>query len=242
MIVLFTDYGLTGPYLGQVMTMLYKHSLKSHVITLMADAPAYHCKASAYLLSAFTQALPMGTVIFAVIDPGVGSDDHKPVIVNVNHKWYVGPDNGLFDIVCRSAEKLNTWEITWRPEKLSSTFHGRDLYAPVCAMLDKGESPPGQEYQWMDQHIWPDNLFEVIYIDRFGNIMTGISQGIIPEQSQLELGGNTFKSTSTFSDVMPGEGFWYENSSGLVEIAINQGNAAHMLGVNIGDKVTEIKR
>ncbi len=237
MIVIFTDYGKTGPYLGQVKLKLIEHAPESHVITLMADAPTHNPKASAYLLLAFTTDLPEGTIIFSVIDPGVGSDDHKPVIINANGKWYVGPDNGLFDMVCRSATNPISWEISWQPENLSNTFHGRDLYAPVCAMLDKGEPPQGNVFQWTDYHQWPDDLLEVIYIDHFGNIMTGIQANNINKENLLEIGGHEFTHATTFSDVEPGQGLWYENSSGLVEIAINQGSAARVLSANISDPV-----
>jgi len=237
MIGLFTDYGLTGPYLGQIKVKLLEQAPDSHVITLMADAPTHNPRASAYLLSAFTRDLPEGTVIFSVIDPGVGSDDHKPVIINANAKWYVGPNNGLFDMVCRSVTNPISWEITWQPKSLSNTFHGRDLYALVCAMLDKGESPPGKEFQWTDRHQWPDNLHEVIYIDHFGNVMTGIHADHINTENALEIGGQVFSHATTFSDAEPGQGLWYENSSGLVEIAINQGSAARTLAANISDSV-----
>ena len=223
--------------MGQLKAKLHEQAPESHVITLMADAPAHNPRASAYLLSAFTRDLPEGTVIFSVIDPGVGSDDHKPIIINANAKWYVGPNNGLFDMVCRSATNHTSWEITWQPNSLSNTFHGRDLYAPVCAMLDKGESPPGKDFQWTDRHQWPDNLHEVIYIDHFGNVMTGIHADHFNTENALEIGGQLISHATTFSDTEPGQGLWYENSSGLVEIAINQGSAARTLAVNISDPV-----
>ncbi len=237
MIVLFTDYGVTGPYLGQVESKIYDLVPQSCVFTLMADAPAHNPKASAYLLCAFTSDLPKDTVIFSVIDPDVGSDKHRSAIIRANDKWYVGPDNGLFDLVCRSADDLQAWEIIWQPENLSNTFHGRDLYAPVSAMLDKGDPPPGTIYQWQDQHHWPDDLTEVIYIDQFGNCMTGIHAKKIQQTIKLELCGKTFNHAATFTDVQEGEGFWYENSSGLIEFAFNRASAAKKMGVKISDPV-----
>jgi S-adenosylmethionine hydrolase len=237
MITLFTDYGLTGPYLGQVRVRMHEYSPQCDVITLMADAPAHEPKASAYLLDAFSRDLPQGTVIFSVIDPDVGSDEHKPVIIRARNNWLVGPNNGLFDLVCRNASDIESWEITWRPDRLTSTFHGRDLYAPVCAMLDKGEGPPGEIFQWYDNHQWPDDLYEVVYIDQFGNVMTGIHEGRLSGDVTLQVGGISFNQASTFSDVKPGNGFWYENSSGLVELAVNQGSAAELLRIKVSDPV-----
>lgn len=131
MILIFTDYGLEGPYVGNVHTVLATSSPSTPVICVMADAPMFNPRHSAYLLSAFTSDYPQDTVIFAVVDPGVGSGIDKPVMINADGRWYTGPDNGLFDIVCRNAQVVECYEILWRPENISSTFHGRDLYAPV---------------------------------------------------------------------------------------------------------------
>ncbi len=237
MIVLFTDYGLTGPYLGQVEIVLNDIVPHSRVVTLMADAPPHNPKASAYLLSALGRNLPANSVVFSVVDPGVGSNNDKPIIIKAIDKWYVGPDNGLFDLVCRNSDDICTWEITWQPNNLSNTFHGRDLYAPVCAMLEMGENPPGVEFKWQDQHNWPNALDEIIYIDQFGNCMTGIPKGQLSNEAILEVSGNLFKQAITFANVRQGQGFWYENSSGLVEIAVNQGSAAKLFGLEISDKV-----
>ena len=237
MIVLFTDYGLAGPYMGQVEAVFHTAAPKARVITLFADAPRNNPKSSAYLLAAYCKSFAEDSVFFCVVDPGVGNFANAPIILKIDNRWYVGPDNGLFDIIARQAREMSSWEILWRPDKLSSSFHGRDLYAPVCAMLVNGGNPPGQEFIWKDKHQWPDDLYEIIYIDHFGNCITGIRAGKIAAVVNLEVAGSQIDTATTFSDVPAGAMFWYENANGLVEIAVNQGNASTQLGRKIGSKV-----
>ncbi len=237
MLFLFTDYGLQGPYTGQVTTVLGVLCPSVRVINLMADAPAYNPKASAYLLNALSGSLPDDSIILAVVDPGVGGFDDKPVVLKVDTRWHVGPDNGLFDIVARTAAEFEAWEIVWRPEELSNSFHGRDLYAPVCAMIANKDELPVRRIDWIDRHSWPDNLQEIIYIDYFGNCMTGIRSDSIADSQTLTVAAHTVRYAQTFSAVQINQLFWYRNSAGLIEIAANRFHAGEMLGVGIGARV-----
>ncbi len=237
MIFLFTDYGLEGPYIGQVETVLHQQAPSAKVINLMADAPRNNPKASAYLLASLIAQLPEGSIIFCVVDPGVGSDRDKPTAIKIDGRWFVGPDNGLFDIVAKHAKEILAWHITWNPETLSSSFHGRDLYAPVCAMLENKEQIPGDRVGWTDKHQWPDELNEVIYIDHFGNSMTGIRAESLNKVKVLKINDREIPNAKTFSDVTAGEVFWYENSNGLVEIVVNLGSANEVLNITIGQPI-----
>lgn len=237
MIFLFTDYGLEGPYIGQVESVLHHHAPKAKVINLMADAPRNNPKASAYLLASLVHQIPIGSIIFCVVDPGVGSDKDKPTAIKIDGRWFVGPDNGLFDIVAKHGKEILAWHITWSPEILSSSFHGRDLYAPVCAMLENKEQIPGVRVGWTDKHQWPDDLNEVIYIDHFGNCMTGIRADSIGMETILKIDNHEITNAGTFSDVNTGEAFWYENSNGLVELAVNLANASKAFNIKIAKKI-----
>jgi len=137
MIVLFTDFGLDGPYVGQMKAVLHRDAPGVPVIDLFADAPAFDAKRSAYLLAAYAEEFPAPTVFLAVVDPGVGGA-RRPLMVEADGRRYVGPDNGLFEIVWRRARRRRGGAITWRPERLSASFHGRDLFAPVAARLAVG--------------------------------------------------------------------------------------------------------
>jgi S-adenosylmethionine hydrolase len=238
MIVLFTDFGLEGPYTGQVKAVLYQAAPGVSVVDLFADAPAGQPKPAAYLLAAYGIWFPPGTVLFAVIDPGVGSK-RGALIVEAEGRWYVGPDNGLFELVIRRAVSTRTWDISWRPRELSASFHGRDLFAPVAAQVARGELPSHMPREAeIGRHTdWPDDLPEIIYIDRYGNAMTGLRAALLPAGGRLTVCGRVLKRARTFSDVPPGDAFWYENSSGLAEIAVNGGRAAEALGLVIGSPV-----
>jgi S-adenosylmethionine hydrolase len=238
MIVLFTDFGLDGPYTGQVNAVLQQTAPGVPVIQLFADAPAGLPKPAAYLLAAYAQWFPPGTVLLCVVDPGVGSA-RRGLIVEAAGRLYVGPDNGLFELVLRRAENPRCWEIGWRPTNLSASFHGRDLFAPVAARLALSEPPPGRPHEqaWDRQRDWPDDLGEIVYLDHFGNAMTGLRASILPPDARLAIAGRPLARASTFSDRPPGAAFWYENSNGLAEIAVNQGRADRVLGLTIGTPV-----
>ena len=140
MIVLFTDFGLAGPYTGQVTAVLQQTAPGVPVIPLFADAPSGRPRPAAYLLAAYAAWFPAGTVLLCVIDPGVGGG-RRGLIAEAAGRLYVGPDNGLFELVLRRAASPRCWEITWRPPALSASFHGRDLFAPVAARLARGDPP-----------------------------------------------------------------------------------------------------
>ncbi len=241
MIVLFTDFGVTGPYVGQLRNAIYKIAPNAAVIELFSDAPSYNPLASAYLLAAYVSEFPEDTVFLCVIDPGVGGA-RLPVIYRIDNRWYVGPDNGLFAAVLKQANNISQikcWDISWvscKPNGLSATFHGRDLFAPVAAKLANKESPPGILRQNDPTEILntPDDLLQIIYIDAFGNAMTGLRISSISPTSAICLNNQKLNKARTYSDVKVGQGFWYENANKLVEIAVNQRNAAHQLNLQIG--------
>jgi S-adenosylmethionine hydrolase len=151
----------------------------------------------------------------------------------------VGPGNGLFELVRRRARQTQSWDIDWKPEHLSASFHGRDLFAPVAAMLARGEPPPGRPRKDRAdlREDWPDDLSEIVYVDRFGNAMTGLRAAMLPRNARLAAAGRVLERGRTFSDQQPGSAFWYENSNGLAEIAVNQGRADRELGLSIGAQV-----
>src|SRR5438270_3751632 len=237
-IVLFTDFGLEGPYTGQVKTVLHQIAPGVPVFDLFADLPAAKPQPAAYLLSAYGGWFAPGAVILAIVDPGVGGD-RAAVVVEADARWYVGPDNGLFELVTRRADRPRIWEISARPEAISASFHGRDLFAPAAGLLARGEPPAGRlrpegVFRRPD---WPDDLPEIVYIDRFGNAMTGVRAALIPDGARLAAAGRVLARRRTFSDVPAGEAFWYENSNGLAEIAVNSGRADVALGLTIGSAV-----
>lgn len=236
MLVLFTDFGPAGPYVGQVKAVLAREAPGEPVIDLLHDAPAFDPRAAAYLLAALAPAFPAGAVFVAVVDPGVGTD-RRPLVLQADGRWYVGPDNGLLEIIAARAPEPRWWEITWRPAQLAPTFHGRDLFAPVAARLARGEAPPGPRCAAPAGRDWPADLAEVIYIDAYGNAATGLRAAALRGEVALRANERCFQPVRTFGDAPAGAAVWYENSSGLAELAITQGSAAGSCGLRIGTAV-----
>ena len=238
MIIISTDFGCEGPYLGQVKAVLAREAAGVTVIDLFTNLPAFEIQAAAYLLAAYIHEFPAGSVFLCVVDPGVGSD-RRAAIVKADGRWFVGPDNGLFNVILQRAEQVEWWDIQWRPEHLSRSFHGRDLFAPVAARLARGETVEGLSVTPAARLLegWPPELSKIVYVDHYGNLMTGIRLASVEEHSILEAGNQSVHYAITFSSVEPGQAFWYGNANGLIEIAVNQGRADKVLGLQVGDRV-----
>lgn len=236
MIALFTDFGLAGPYTGQVKAVLARLAPAVPVIDLLADAPTFRPQFAAYLLPAYLSPFRPGDVVVAVVDPGVGGP-RRPVVVEADGLWLTGPDNGLFELLLRRAASWRAWVVEWRPDALSATFHGRDLFAPVAARLALGEAPPGARAEPLRFPEWPDDLPAIVYVDHYGNAMTGLRAAAIAEGTTLEVAGEHIDRARTFADVAPGRPLWYENSNGLAEIAVNGGRAADRFGLRPGSPI-----
>ncbi|HXH02815.1 MAG TPA: SAM-dependent chlorinase/fluorinase [Candidatus Competibacteraceae bacterium] len=239
MLVLYTDFGWQGPYVGLLKAALYRYAPTVPVIDLFHDLPPFDVQAAAYLLAQYALEFPTGTVFVGVVDPGVGSA-RPGIILEADGRTYVGPDNGLFDRVAARALEIRCRRIIWRSTRLSATFHGRDLFGPVAAMLAQGTAHPDELGDPHELRLkeWPDELARIVYVDRYGNAMTGIRAAALEAETRLQIGHHQLVRARTYDDVPPGEGFWYENSSGLVEIAVNQGMAALHYSLSPGVPVT----
>jgi S-adenosylmethionine hydrolase len=170
-----------------------------------------------------------------VVDPGVGGK-RDAIVVRADGRTFVGPDNGLFSVLWQRARRRRCWRIRWRPARLSASFHGRDLFAPVAAALERGIprgwlAPTERPQQLLDAR----DLARVIYIDHYGNAMTGIRGESISRRSIVVVGRKTLRHARTFEEATGL--FWYENSLGLVEIAADGASAARLLGLRVGARV-----
>jgi S-adenosylmethionine hydrolase len=267
MIVLFTDFGLTDPYVGQVHAVLAREAPGVPVIDLFHAVPDFNIRAAAYLLPAYIHEFPPGTVFMCVVDPGVGGA-RRPLMLKADGRWYVGPDNGLFEMVKRRAGECDCRVVRWRPPRMSASFHGRDLFAPVAARLARGEMPDSEPAGYFPDRRstestrvrgeiqdsalitqaphpgepWPDDLAEILYVDHYGNCVTGLRAMTIRPEQTLRAGGEVVKYAQIFSEVPPGAVFWYENANGLVEIAVNRGSAAARLDLKPGDPIEFLEK
>lgn len=242
MIVLFTDFGTRDPYVGQVKARIHEFAPAQQVVDLLHEAPDYNAHAGAHLIAAFAPGFPPGTVFMCVVDPGVGTA-RDGVVVSAGGRWFVGPDNGLLSIAAARNPDAKVWRINWKPESSSMTFHGRDIFAVIAAGIAQGEFPSDRLEAKANLHVEFDagDLPRVIYIDHYGNAWTGQRTDRIPQGTRVVAAGAEFRHADTFGAVGKGEGFWFGNSVGLLELAINRGSAAEKLGLKLGDAIQVFK-
>lgn len=237
MIVLCTDFGLSGPYTGQVKAVFARRAPGVPVIDLFADLPAFEPRLAGYLLAAYVERFEPGDVIVAVVDPGVGGA-RRALIVEADGLWLTGPDNGLLELVLRRAQSWRAWRIDEPGDRsIAPTFHGRDLFAPAAADLALGKIPTGAEITPVLRPEWPDDLAAITYVDHYGNAMTGLRAASLADDAVLEVAGTPIGRQRIFADVEPGEPLWYENANGLAEIAVHGGSAAGAFGLTPGSPI-----
>lgn len=202
-------------------------------------------RSAAYILGRTWHRFPPGTIHIVVIDPGVGSPRAALALRSHNH-YFTGPDNGVFTSVLKDTEVEAVTLPT--PEWASPTFHGRDLFAPAAAALANGASlaslgpalafVPQRLAYTLPHYEGKTVVGEVVYIDRFGSLITNLTTELVPsyatvEVEDLDLG----PLRRTFDDVSNGGLLAYVGSDGAVEIAVRNGSAARRLGVGVGGRV-----
>jgi hypothetical protein len=236
-IVLFTDFGSADIYVGQVKSVLQQWAPQTAVIDLANDLPPFNVRAAAHLLDALKTPFPEGSVFICVVDPGVGTA-RAAIVVEADGRRYVGPDNGLMSVVAARAAAVRFFSIAWRPERLSDSFHGRDLFAPVAARIAAGTLSPEhlRPLPALAESFGAEDLGEIIYLDHYGNACTGIRASNVPRDAVLSANGHRISYARVFGEATE-KPFWYENSHGLVEVAMDRVNAAQALGLSIGQPV-----
>lgn len=233
MILLFTDFGAEGPYLGQMQAVLRRAAPGVDVVNLLSNAPPGEPRLAGYLLAALAQEFAESDVFVCVVDPGVGGE-RLAVALEADGRWFVGPDNGLLNTVAAQAEQAVWHMIHWRPARLSASFHGRDLFAPIAARLALSDGSGLRAWRGPALESWPQDLAAMVYFDHYGNAITGQRYHKGLDGKRLLLDGRAIPQARTFSDCPEGAAFWYRNSMGLVEIAVNLGHAAQALGLRLG--------
>lgn len=238
MLVLITDFGWQDPYVGQMKAVLAAQAPGVPSIDLLHAVPDFNPHAGAHLLAALAGGFPPGSVFVCVVDPGVGGP-RQALATRADGRWYVGPDNGLLSIVAGRAMETDYWRIDWRPEALSDSFHGRDLFAPIAAALARTGAPDDRLTRIESPEVRFDlsDLPRIVYIDHYGNAWTGIRGGLMAPGQSLAVKGGSLAHRPAFHAAAKGEAFWYVNSVGLVELAVNRGSAAAELGLAVGDMV-----
>lgn len=252
-ITLLTDFGYQDPYVGVMKGIIATIAPQTTVIDLNHNiSPQDIWSARFNLLTSF-EYFPQGTVHVAVVDPGVGTA-RRAIAVQFAQGYFVAPDNGLLSDILTSIEQPRIVTLTnkqyWRTSQPSQTFHGRDIFAPVAAYLAKGlpldylGSPIDFDslvHQTLPATIRSENTIQGIvqYIDRFGNSITNVPANQLPQAEwMLSVHHHQIGSQLTYGSVNQGQALSLIGSHGWVEIAINGGNAAQELDLQVGTTVT----
>ena len=244
-LTLTTDFGTRDHYVGAMKGAVMSVAPQVRVFDISHEIPSFDVAEGAFAIAQSFPHYPDGTVHVVVVDPGVGSA-RRPVAVAAGGHWFVAPDNGVLSLVLEAAGRFEAREVDLRHglPRMSTTFHGRDLFAPVGARLAIGLpfdeiGPEATALVRMDPAAASDGCGRVLHVDRFGNLVTSFRASDLPEGASLALGDRTVSARARAYASMPaGLLFLIVGSSGYVEVSMNRGSAADGLGVRAGEAVT----
>lgn len=253
-ITLTTDFGLTDHFVAAMKGVILSIQPNAQIVDVSHMIPRHSVAEAAFVLDEASMWFPKGTVHVTVVDPGVGSA-RRPILVEAGGHLFVGPDNGVFSMVRARAGKSKVREITnakWMLPKVSRTFHGRDIFAPVAAHLTKDATPASVGKlihdalqlrlalpEQTNKRTWTG---AVIKIDHFGNLITNFHlpefERIRTSPFELAVGFEKLHRLAlNYAECPPGEPFVIEGSSGYLEVCVNQASAAAKLGCGVGAPV-----
>ncbi|MGB3341055.1 MAG: SAM-dependent chlorinase/fluorinase [bacterium] len=239
-ITFLSDFGEDDWFVAAVKGEISKVDPNIRVIDITHKIEPHDIRSAAFILSSVYANFPPGTVHLVVVDPGVGSK-RKPIILESNRYFFVGPDNGVFSYIYDKKARAYSIDVN---TKTSNTFHGRDIFGPVAAQIANGKMPPdfGREIHDIDKFKFPeviqkaDRLHgEVLYIDHFGNLITNISNDY--KVKHMVIAGKKVLVKKFYSQGSGRQIICLKGSSGYYEIACYRGNAMQLLGVDIGGKL-----
>jgi S-adenosyl-L-methionine hydrolase (adenosine-forming) len=255
-VTLTSDFGLRESYVAEMKAVILSILSKAVIVDITHEIAKFDVRMGAYVLASAVPYFPKGAVHVAVIDPGVGTQ-RRPIIIQTKQSCFVGPDNGLLTL---AAEKQGIRRINelanprFTLPKVSNTFHGRDIFAPAAAHLLRGVKPEdfGPE---IPEAVKPEFskitrrnstiIGEVLHVDGFGNIITNINEkefvrSQLKNAVRVELQAHKLKLKicKAYGEVEPNKSLAIIGSHGLLEIALNQDNAAEKFKVKIGDTIT----
>src|ERR1700747_3112259 len=253
-LTLLTDFGLDDYYVAAMKGVILSRCSQARLVDISHGIAPQNILSAAYVaLGAYPQ-FPAGTVHLAVVDPGVGSS-RRGLILRADRYFFVGPDNGLFSLV--TPELTEAFEIKpspYLPTTVSTTFHGRDIFAPVAAALASGVKPEELGTAIRDPKRLPPlaqvngskSKSQIIHIDRFGNGVTGIERRhlnseLVPGSFAIHIGDADIHEQKHFyaeAPVVSGEPFVIWGSLNFLEISVTNGSAATLLGLYCGQELT----
>lgn len=252
---LITDFGLSDPYVGQMKAVLARKAPACKVIDISHEVEPFNVAQAGFFLAASYGHFPDDAVILSVVDPGVGTD-RRLAGLRIDSRFLIAPDNGLLSLALKTAwsADIKAYDLTAAldaPRKVSHTFHGRDVFAPLAAWIALG-GDPGQLGEEIDPaslstRAWSQPLIgkgsarcHVLHIDHFGNCVLNLEGGAIEAGANLHMvspAGGNLAYVTTYGEMSEGTPGLLEGSQGFLEIAVNQRSAAKAFGLNIGDPV-----
>lgn len=240
MISLLTDFGTADYFVGAVKGAILSINAAAVIVDITHEIPPQDVAAGAFTLLAAYKSFPARTIHVAVVDPGVGST-RRPIIVSANEQFLVGPDNGLFTYIYDREPSHQIFRVTadrfFRPDP-STTFHGRDIFAPVAAALSNGVAVEefGAEITDAVRLSSLESPLRIIHIDHFGNCVTNITRDRSPREIVVK--GRTISEFREFYGAGARKSlFAIWGSAGFLEISVNGGSAAQVLGAKVGEAV-----
>ncbi len=252
LITLTTDFGLADSYVGAMKGVILGIDPTATIVDISHDIAPQDVREAAYIIYTAYPYFPPDTVHVVVVDPGVGSR-RRALALRTAQACFLAPDNGVLSYVLAREgmrEAVSLTNSRYHRRTVSHTFHGRDIFAPVAAHLARGVpltevGEPLTEivtFSLPQPRVLPDGdvVGHVLHIDRFGNLILDVREGdfILGGGIILEVAGRRIQGLGrTFTDVSAGELVAYIGSSGHLEIASREGNAAQSLGVKRGDKI-----
>ena len=249
-IALLTDFGTRDYFVGAMKGTILSINPQPIIVDITHEIDPHNVFAASFTLSACYKDFPRKTIFAAIVDPGVGSN-RRAILAETKDYFFVAPDNGLLDFVFEECESFRVFELTnskFFNAKVSQTFHGRDVFAPVAAYLSNDVKPDefGAEINDFVRLEVPKLIkisaneieAETIHIDRFGNLVTNLKEADLPENFVLETRGKVIgKRRKFYAEVEADEIFMIAGSAGLLEIAAFQNSAQRLLQAETGDKI-----
>lgn len=255
-VTLTTDFGLKDPYVAEMKAVILSINPNATIVDITHEITKFNIRMGAYILASAHPYFPKGTIHVAVVDPDVGTK-RRPLLIRTERNYYIGPNNGVLALAAKNQDVTHIYEITNRKlmlPKISSTFHGRDIFAPAAAHLANG-TPPEEFGPETHKIVMPKFakiirrkhmlIGEVMHIDGFGNIITSFGEKEVEFMKikhianvKLRNARLKLKFCKTYAEVKPQKPLTLIGSHNFLEISINQGNAAEAFKIKSGDKVT----
>jgi S-adenosylmethionine hydrolase len=254
-VTLTTDYGTSDHLVGVLKGVVLRIVPNATIVDINHHVVPFDVLDGALTVAAAYRYFPPRTVHVVIVDPGVGTA-RRPILVTADQYHFVAPDNGVLSLIYEREPAVTVRHITaehYFLNPVSNTFHGRDIFAPVAAWVAKTYQTEAMGEEISDyvrftlprpKAVGSAKKGVVLRVDSFGNLMTNFTAEDLPEAAgpdgkiKLQVGGKTVeKFAQTFAQGAAGEPLAILASSGFLEIAVNKGQAARVLGVNRGAEV-----